>query len=182
MRRSLVRPLPQGCILDDVWLPMQAVLAGYRSVFNAQAIAWDYPTSLDAEFDRKVRTQAGIYQLLRILPGLFSSRNRLRWTFLSLKFGRLLLPEVLLVIFAATFWLPGALRVILLAAQLGLFALALLDGMVPEGAAIKRVTAPIRAIVVLLAAALCATLIFFRSPEQLWKKTRVQTPQDSPHA
>ena len=53
MRRTLARPLPAGCILDDVWLPMQAVLAGYRSVSDEQAIAWDYPTSLDAEFARK---------------------------------------------------------------------------------------------------------------------------------
>jgi len=32
IRRTLAHSLPEGCLLDDVWLPMQAVLSGYRSV------------------------------------------------------------------------------------------------------------------------------------------------------
>jgi len=176
MRRDLARPLPRGCILDDVWLPMQAVLGGYRAVWNAHAIAWDYPTSLDAEFVRKVRTQAGIYQLLKLLPGLLTRRNRVRWAFLCFKLGRLLLPEVLLLNFLATFWLNGPIFAVLLAGQLGFYSLALLDPLVGEKSSLKRITAPVRAFVVLLAAALCATAIFFRTPEQLWKNTRVRAP------
>lgn len=175
MRRALARPLPEGCLLDDVWLPMQAVLAGYRSVLDEQAIAWDYPTNLDAEFARKVRTQAGLFQLLWQLPGLFSLRNRLRWPFLFFKLGRLLLPEVLILLLAASLWLPGIWRWIALAGQGVFYGLALIDSWIREGSGFKRATAPIRAFVVLLAAALCAVSIFFVEPEKLWKPTRVRT-------
>lgn len=182
IRRELVRPLPAGCILDDVWLPMQAVLAGYRSVLDEQAVAWDYPTSLDAEFGRKVRTQAGLFQLAWQLPGLFSLRNRLRWPFLFLKLGRLLLPEVLIVCLLASLCLPSALRWLALAGQAGFYGLALLDRWIPDASSPKRATAPIRAVVVLLGAALFAVSVFFVAPEKLWKHTKVRVllPSESP--
>ena len=41
MRRSLWMPLPVDTILDDVLAPMRAVLAGYRTVFNEKARAFD---------------------------------------------------------------------------------------------------------------------------------------------
>ena len=41
MRRSLWVPLPADTILDDVLAPMRAVLAGYRTVFNEKARAFD---------------------------------------------------------------------------------------------------------------------------------------------
>ena len=177
IRRELVRPLPAGCILDDVWLPMQAVLAGRRSVWNKRAVAWDYPTSLDAEFDRKVRTQAGLFQLLWQLPSLWTFRNRLLWPFLFLKMGRLLLPEVLLVCFMAGFWLADPWRIGVLGGQAVFYALAAIDAWVPERTALKRLTAPLRAFVTLLAAALCAVAIFFVRPERLWKRTRVRASE-----
>jgi len=175
LRRSLVRPLPANCILDDVWLPMQAVLAGYRSVLDEGAIAWDYPTNLDAEFARKVRTQAGVFQLTWQLPGLFSLRNRLRWPFLFLKLGRLLLPEVLILFFVVCFWLPPLWRWVLLVAQGVFYGLAAADLGVGEASALKRISAPVRAFVVLLAAALCAVSVFFVAPDKLWKQTRVRS-------
>ena len=175
IRRSLARPLPAGCLLDDVWLPMQAVLAGYRSVLDEEAIAWDYPTDLDAEFARKVRTQAGLFQLVWQLPGLFSLRNRLRWPFLFFKLGRLLLPEVLIVLLLASFWLPAAWSWPAVAGQCVFYGLAWIDPWIREASLLKRATAPVRAFVVLLAAALCAVRIFFCRPETLWKQTRVRT-------
>ncbi len=177
IRRRLVRRLPDDCILDDVWLPMQAVLAGYRSVWNEHAVAWDYPTGLKEEFVRKVRTQAGVFQLLWQLPGLFSSRNRLRWPFFVLKFGRLLMPEFLLICFLISFWLPPPLCLFTVAGQLLFYALAMLDTFVPEASPIKRATAPMRAFVVLLAAALVAVSIFFSNPANIWKRTNVRPPR-----
>ncbi|MGD0578745.1 MAG: glycosyltransferase family 2 protein, partial [Bryobacteraceae bacterium] len=176
LRRKLAHPLPKDCILDDVWLPMQAVLAGYRSVWNEHAVAWDFPTGLKEEFARKVRTQAGVFQLLWQLPGLFSPRSRLLWPFCVLKLGRLLLPEVLLACFVVSFGLPAPLCWFIVAGQLLFYAVAMLDVLVPEASLLKRVTAPMRAFVVLLAAALFALSIFFTKPAKLWKQTRVRTP------
>ena len=182
IRRPLAHSLPENCILDDVWLPMQAVLAGYRSVWNERAVAWDFPTGLQEEFVRKLRTQAGVFQLLWQLPGLLSPRNRLCWPFCVLKFGRLLMPEILLLCFLVTFWLPAPLRWFTLAAQFLFYALATFDVIVPEGSFLKRVTTPIRAFVVLLTAALFAVSIFFTTPDKLWKRTHVRPPQYGPPA
>jgi len=176
IRRKLVKSLPGGCILDDVWLPMQAVLAGYRSVLDENAIAWDYPTTLDAEFRRKVRTQAGLYQLTWQLPGLFSLRNRLLLPFLCLKLGRLVLPEILIIFFLASLFLPPAVRWPALAGQFVFYALAVFDRWIPDANVIKRATAPVRAFVVLLTAALFAASVFFVAPEKLWKHTQVRMP------
>ena len=42
-RRELLEPVPEGTILDDVLLPMQAVRKGFRVVFDSRARAWDSP-------------------------------------------------------------------------------------------------------------------------------------------
>ena len=41
LRRSLFRPIPPQTILDDVVIPMQAVTAGFRCLFEPAAIAYD---------------------------------------------------------------------------------------------------------------------------------------------
>ncbi len=175
MRRSLVRPLPTGCILDDMWLPMQAVLEGYRAVLAGDAIAWDYPTSLTSEFTRKVRTQAGLYQLMSLEPRLLHPiRNRLFWSFVNLKLTRLLLLHVLLVALVASAFVPSPWREVLLGVQAAFYGAALLDRVMPEKAALKRLTAPIAAFLTLIGAAFCAQAILFRDPATLWKTTQVR--------
>ena len=176
MRRNLARPIPTDSLLDDVWLPMQAVLAGYRSVWEERAKAYDYPTALTTEFHRKVRTQAGIYQLLQHEPRLLTKTNHLRWQFVNLKLGRLFLPHVMLLLLVASFGLTDWRRGLMLTAQAGFFALALADAMVPEGTIFKRLTSIPRAVATLLAAAFCAQRIFFVPPARLWKVTYAAEP------
>jgi len=180
IRRHLVRPLPPQCLLDDVWLPMQAVLAGFRSTWAEDAKAWDYPTALQTEFARKVRTQAGIYQLLWQEPRLFTGANRMRWAFLNLKLGRLFLPHVLLLQLVVSFWLPPGLRALAVSAQAVGYGLVLADLFVSETSPWKRLTSPIRAFVTLLAAAFFAQKIFFVKPGQLWKVTYAQPNATGP--
>jgi hypothetical protein len=67
MRRELA-PIPEGTLLDDMYLPLSAFLRGYRLVVDTRARAFDLPTSIETEFRRKVRTLAGNYQILRRLP------------------------------------------------------------------------------------------------------------------
>jgi poly-beta-1,6-N-acetyl-D-glucosamine synthase len=178
MRRSLTRPLPAGCILDDMWLPMQAVLDGYRALLVADAIAWDFPTSLNSEFDRKVRTQAGLYQLMKLDPRLLNpGRNRLFWDFVNLKVFRLLLLHILIAAFVASVFLPAPWRLYALGAQGVFYGLALLDRVVPEGNTLKRISAPIAAFVTLATAAFASQMIFFRDPSTLWKTTKVRETQ-----
>src|SRR5262249_23718927 len=71
IRRSLFKPIPADSLLDDVYLPISVHLQGYRLVLEPEAVAIDEPTDLKSEYKRKVRTQAGILQLIGMLPGLF---------------------------------------------------------------------------------------------------------------
>jgi cellulose synthase/poly-beta-1,6-N-acetylglucosamine synthase-like glycosyltransferase len=173
IRRALVRPLPPGLILDDMYLPLGAFFDGYRLVGEPLAIAWDEPMDVRTEFGRKVRTLAGNYQLLRHEPRLLSPRrNRMLWHYASYKLGRLLLPHLFIVLFVATMFLPSVLRWPLLAAQGTAYALALVNPLVPQRSVLKRLSAPVYAVVVMIAAAFVAQKIFFVRAESLWVPTR----------
>ena len=175
IRRSLARSLPEGCILDDMWLPLQIVLDGYRSTLASDAVAWDYPTSLNSEFNRKVRTQAGLYQLMKLEPRLVNpARNRLFWKFVNLKLGRLFLPHLLIIIAVTSVFLPSPFNVAVLAAQALFYGLYFVDRVLSEGSSLKRITAPFAAFLTLVTAAFFAQTIFFRDPASLWKTTKVR--------
>ena len=94
IRRELCRPLPPDTLDDDVWLPMQAVLAGRRCLFLPGAVAWDVAEArFDREGRRKLRTLAGNWQLPGLEPRLLSPRTNPvfgRWFFH--KMARLLTP------------------------------------------------------------------------------------------
>jgi glycosyltransferase involved in cell wall biosynthesis len=182
IRRELLVPYPPNLILDDMFQPMQVLLRGFRVVLEARARAYDFPVALEMEFVRKVRTQAGVYQLLREMPAILTSRNRMWWHFLSLKLGRLLLPHGLLVALVASPFLPWPYRLPVLAAEVFTVALALADPLLGERSAAKRISSPLHTFLVLVAAAFCAQMIWFVPPERLWKTTRVRNLQQQASA
>ena len=169
MRRELARPMPPDTLLDDVFLPLAAFFQGYRIVLEDGANAFDAPASLRSEFPRKVRTQAGVFQTMRDYPALLSFSNRMLPHFLSHKFGRLLLPYLLIGMGLAAFWLPAPWRAPALAGQAALYGLSLADIWVPEGLWLKRLTSPLRTFVALVASALFAVSIVFVPASSLWK-------------
>jgi cellulose synthase/poly-beta-1,6-N-acetylglucosamine synthase-like glycosyltransferase len=174
IREELAASIPPDILLDDVYLPFTAAFRGYRIYFEDQAKAYDLPTSLNSEFWRKVRTQAGVYQIMQRFPALLSPRNPRFIHFLSHKLGRLLLPFAMLGTLAFSLFLPAPWKLPLLSAQTAFYALALLDPLIPEKNPVKRLSAVIRAFVVLVAAAACALNVFFRPARQLWKETKVE--------
>jgi cellulose synthase/poly-beta-1,6-N-acetylglucosamine synthase-like glycosyltransferase len=111
MRRGAWRALPPGAILDDVLAPMRAVAAGWRTVVEPAARAFDV-TAPDtaAERRRKTRTLAGNWQLLALEPGLLLPWTNPAWfQFLSHKVGRLLVPFALVAMFVSSAALaPGS--------------------------------------------------------------------------
>lgn len=176
IRRSLVTTLPKDILLDDVYLPFHAALQGHRIYFEDSAKAYDYPTSLQSEFRRKIRTQAGIYQILSCFPTLLLPTNRRFIHFLSHKLGRLLLPFALLAALVATPFLPPPFAIVLLVLQFSFYGAALVDPFIAEQSLFKRVTAVVRAFLVLVSAALCAVTVFFLPAQNLWKETKVGLP------
>jgi len=169
LRRSLWTPLPPGTLLDDVYEPLAAFFKGYRILLEPSATMYDFPTVLKSEFRRKVRLQAGLYQTLKIMPEIWSSRNRMRLHFLSGKYGRLVIPYCMIAAALATIGLPPFWRAIAAWGQGLFYGLAALDTVVPDGVLLKQLTAPIRTFVVLMAASLAAVRVYFVQPTSLWK-------------
>ena len=174
MRRKLAVPIPAELLVDDVYQPLHAYFRGYRVCFEPGARAYDHPTSLSVEFHRKVRTLAGVYQIIGYFPRLLLPTHGMWIHFLSHKFSRLLLPYALIATAVTSFWLPYPWCVWAVAAQGTFYTLALLNRWIPAEATIKRITAPIQTFVVLIAAAACATSILFISSRRFWKATQVQ--------
>jgi hypothetical protein len=175
IRRELMVRMPAETLLDDLYVPLAAFFRGYRLVVEPAAKAYDDPTSLSTEFRRKVRTLAGNYQIMRQYPGLLTSRNRMRFHYLSYKLGRLLLPFALIIIAVTCFWLPSRWMVITaVAAQVAIYGLAFLDERLDEESILKRLSSAARTFVVMMLAALCALSVFFVSPQKLWTPTKTR--------
>jgi cellulose synthase/poly-beta-1,6-N-acetylglucosamine synthase-like glycosyltransferase len=171
IRRDLFVPMPNDVLLDDMYLPLAAFFRSYRLVVDRRAIAWDFPTSLETEFRRKVRTLAGNYQLLRYYPGLLGPRNRQWFHFVSYKFGRLMLPWLLITLAISSFTLPGPLLVAAVLAQAAVYLSAALDGWIPQKFPLKRISSPARTFVVMMAATVAGLSVFFVPARSLWKVT-----------
>ncbi len=169
IRKNLARPMPPSTLLDDVYLPLMAFFSGYRVIFDESAIAYDRATVLDTEFRRKVRTLAGVYQIVRYFPQLISLQNRMWFHFISHKIGRLFLPYALIALAISSFWLPAPWRMLAIGSQAAFYALAAIDRRLPDSLPVKRLSSPARTFVVLVAAALCAIAIFFVPTRSLWK-------------
>ena len=172
MRRELAVPLPPEALLDDMFLPLAAFFKGYRLVVERKAIAWDVPTNLDEEFVRKVRTLGGNYQLLGYYPQLLGPGNRMWLHYVSYKFGRLVLPYLLLIFAVVCVFAGGWIPKFSLTGLLAVCLLAGLDQWMPQGFPLKKLSATAKTFVSLMAASALAVRVFFVDPRSLWVVTR----------
>lgn len=169
IRRSLTVPIPEDILLDDMYLPLAAFFRGYRLVMAKGAVAWDYPTTAQTEFVRKIRTLAGNFQLLGHYPRLLVPfANRMWIHYVSYKLARMLMPWFLLGAIVSCFWLPYPLNRLLPAgvALAGVFAW--LDASIPQSSLIKKVTSPLATFLMMMLAAILALRVFFVDPRSLW--------------
>lgn len=180
MRRELAAPLPAGTLNDDMHLPLGAFFRGYRVILEDSARAYDFPTQLASEFRRKVRTLAGVYQIVGQYPALLGPRNRMWLHFVSHKLSRLLMPWAMLAALASSLGLRDPWRTWVLAAQAAGYGLAAADLLLPEGTPLKRLSSPVRTFVTLMAASLCAVAFFFVPAGVLWGETRVSAATRRP--
>jgi poly-beta-1,6-N-acetyl-D-glucosamine synthase len=98
VRRALYPQLPDGLILDDLFVPMTIVLGGHRVGFVESAIATDTRRfTTEQEYRRKVRTLTGVWQLCAWLPAvLVPGRNPIWGQFVAHKLLRLATPYLAL--------------------------------------------------------------------------------------
>jgi cellulose synthase/poly-beta-1,6-N-acetylglucosamine synthase-like glycosyltransferase len=178
VRRELFTPLPAGTLLDDVYWPLRVAMQGYRVVHDPRAAACDrLPERARDEFRRKVRTLAGNFQLLWLLPGaLLPWRNPIAWQFLSHKVARLAVPWALLALAVLTLALPGPVYRMALGLQLAAYGLGLV-GLWPALARQSRLAAAAASFLVLNGAAWMAFWVWLTGRSaQTWGKVPYTAP------
>jgi hypothetical protein len=96
--------LPRDVLLDDMFVPLSIALAGKKAVvFSEQARIFDEACDDDREFYRKVRTLAGNYQLVAMMPWLLLPQKNPLWLqMMSHKLLRLVCPWALVALFFAS--------------------------------------------------------------------------------
>ena len=173
IRTPLFRPLPKGLLLDDVWIPLQALQRGARIVDVPEALAFE-PEAVApaAEFRRKLRTLVGNWQLMTAVPWLLSPRrNPVFFPWLSHKLARLLAPWALLLALSAAVvssspWMRWA-----LIAQLVAYGLAIGALLAPRASRRIPLATAAGSFLLLNLAALLSLPQFLLRPDQagLWK-------------
>jgi biofilm PGA synthesis N-glycosyltransferase PgaC len=181
LRPELFMPIPEDTLLDDVLIPMQIVRKGYRVLFDPTAHAYE-PVSAtpQQEFQRKVRTIAGNYQLFWQQPWLLDPlANRLWLQTVSHKLSRLLSPVclVLVLVASAILWDQPFYGVVLLL-QLMFYSAALSGQVVPRLAS-KRVWCSVPYAFCLLNWSTVVGLVRFVRKQQrvTWQQAKDCTPQ-----
>jgi cellulose synthase/poly-beta-1,6-N-acetylglucosamine synthase-like glycosyltransferase len=109
LRREDFDALPTDVLLDDMFVPLRVAKRRKFVVFSSEAEAYDEAYEDDREFSRKVRTLAGNYQLIQLMPWLLvPGQNPVWFQMVSHKLLRLVCPWALLVLLAASLVLANA--------------------------------------------------------------------------
>jgi cellulose synthase/poly-beta-1,6-N-acetylglucosamine synthase-like glycosyltransferase len=172
-RRALLpAAIPPGTLLDDVYWPLCVAMRGHRVVHDERARAFDrLPDRPRDEFRRKVRTLAGNYQLMTLLPGsLLPWRNPVWPAWISHKLLRLVVPWALLAMLIVSLFLTDLLYEVFSVAQGAAYGLALLGLVPPIGRHVKLLGAA-GSFLVLNAAAWLAFWVWISGQAQKsWRK------------
>jgi len=171
IRRLLATPQPAGMILDDMFQPLSIIRQGYRSVLDSEALVYDtWPKQAAGEFQRKVRTLAGNFQLMQLAPWTLSFQNRVLFQFLSHKVMRLMLPYLLILLLISTAILAADNSAYeLFGALQGAGWILALVGLRFKLPLFHRLAAPASALLVLNAAAVVGLYKFLMTRGPLWK-------------
>jgi hypothetical protein len=172
VRRNLLVPVPEGTILDDVYIPMHVARQEKRVIFDGRARAWDSPNlGGGLEFSRKVRTLSGNYQLVQLAPWLITSRNPLLGRLVSHKLLRLPVPFALTAMLIASLWLNGVVYRVALVLQLAFYTLGLLAlARLPKPGVIGRAADAAATFLVLNTAAVVAFANFVAGRKTVWSR------------
>jgi cellulose synthase/poly-beta-1,6-N-acetylglucosamine synthase-like glycosyltransferase len=107
IRRACYRPIPAETWVDDFVIGMRIKEAGYRLVYDTEAVAFEETTpSVEAEFVRKARIAAGDFQALAATWRLLNPlRGSIAFSYWSHKVLRWLAPFFLIAAFIANLFL-----------------------------------------------------------------------------
>ncbi len=134
IRRELFRYLPENILLDDVFVPLNALMLDKRVVFEPEAKAYDTVSeTTEREFTRKVRTLAGNFQIFAIFSDALNpfKKGLLAFELISHKLMRLLVPYFLISAFIANIFImnKGSFYNIVFMAQAVFYCLAMIGAL-----------------------------------------------------
>jgi len=170
IRRELAVPQPAGMILDDMFEPLSIIRQGYRSVLDERAYVYDtWPMRIGEEFNRKVRTLAGNFQLFRLAPWTLTPQNPVLFQLVSHKVMRLAVPYLVILLLVSTLALSSRSLVVAIfgALQIVFWTIAIL-ALRFKVPLLHRVAAPASALLVLKAAAVVGLYKFLFARGPLW--------------
>jgi len=102
IRKTLFHPLAAGTVNDEFSLAMEAMRQGYRVVYQPEAISYDdASSSMEDEFNRRVRINAGRYQALFNAGYLNAPTLNLTFRLISHKLLRPLTPIFMVLMVAS---------------------------------------------------------------------------------
>ncbi len=176
VRRELFETLPPGTILDDVYWPLAVAMRGHRVIHEGRARAFDrLPEKTSDEFRRKVRTLAGNFQLIALMPSaLLPWRNRVWWQFISHRVLRLAVPWGLLAMLIVSAVLGGPFYGTVFLAQTAFYLLGL-AGIWRPAATRSRLASTAASFLVLNTAAWVGFWVWaFGQSSRSWSKVNYQ--------
>jgi cellulose synthase/poly-beta-1,6-N-acetylglucosamine synthase-like glycosyltransferase len=151
--------------------PLSIIRQGYRSVLDPRAYVYDtWPPRIGEEFNRKVRTLAGNFQLFRLAPWTLTPQNPVLFQLVSHKVMRLVVPYLAILLLISTLALSVSSLVFAIfgALQITFWTIAILSlrFKIPL---LHRVGAPAGALLVLKAAAVVGLYKFLFTRGPLWR-------------
>ncbi len=174
IRRECFRPLDPGTMVEDFVVPMNCRKAGYRVVYDPEAVATDVAaSSVKGEFARRVRLAVGSFKAFRELSG--TPMGALTWVaFISHKVLRWLLPFFLLGMLVSNIFLLGREPYALAFAGQAAFYFAALMGLVFHGKspAMKFATLCYYLLAIHLAFAVGLIRLLLGRDQGIWQKVQ----------
>ena len=168
---KLMPTFPADIVLDDMYGPLTMVKQNYRVVYCEEAYAFDNGShTLREEFDRKVRTLAGNYQLFQLLPWTLNPlKNPVFFELFSHKICRLLVPYFMISTFISCAFSANWFGIFMFYSQLCFYFLTIILYIYLYK--IKGKTNFILSFIMLNLAALKAGIVYWTgSTSSLWKK------------
>jgi biofilm PGA synthesis N-glycosyltransferase PgaC len=170
-RKELLVPIPEGTLLDDVYLPLHITRQGKRVIFEPRARAYDTIVSPGREFRRKVRTLAGNYQLVRLAPWLLTPLNPVRFRFICHKLFRLWVPFGLAGLLVTSALLRSTFYQVLFLLQILFYGLGLLALCRPKLGLLTRLADVCLAFMLMNTAAAVALVWFLGGKKEIWARS-----------
>jgi cellulose synthase/poly-beta-1,6-N-acetylglucosamine synthase-like glycosyltransferase len=175
VRRELFAPLPEGTIVDDFVVALRCREAGWKVVYDPEAVAREETTGdYGRERLRRVRIAAGNFQSLGIVGGLLHPRHGFAaYAFLSHKLLRWLAPFFLALLFLANLALLGRpFYTAFFALQLAGYGAAAVGRLLPPSGTLGRIASLARYFVEMNLGLLQGFVRFVRGSQRgAWERT-----------